>query len=144
MDDFHQKSDLISPEEIQRIEKVLEAIWSRETADPDVRDQWSEENKALGQCAITSVLIYDLFGGRIIYDKANFHVWNELPDGSQQDFTRSQFKEERTFSLYKYKTKEDILYIDERGKRTKIEERYKKLKEAFSSKFVFLYSKSNI
>ena len=66
----------------------------------------------------------------MIYDKANFHIWNELPDGSQHDFTRSQFIDERVFSIYKYKTKDDILY-DDRGKKTNIELRYKLLKNNF-------------
>lgn len=130
MENLHQKSNLISQEEIEKIEKALEVAWSIETTDPDSKDRWSEKNKALGQCAITSVLIFDLFGGRMIYDKKNFHIWNELPDGSQQDFTRKQFMDERIFTVYKYKTKEDILY-DERGKKTHIEEKYNKLKEKF-------------
>lgn len=115
------------------MEKALEKAWSRETADPDRQGQWSEKNKALGQCAVTAVLIYDLFGGRMLYDKANFHIWNEFPDGSQHDFSRSQFTDERTFSVYKYKTKDDILY-DERGQKTNIVERYQKLKQKFLKK----------
>jgi hypothetical protein len=130
MENFHQKSGLISKEKIEKIEKALKTAWSKETADPDTKGKWSEENKAFGQCAITSVLIYDLFGGRMIYDKANFHIWNEFPDGSQHDFARSQFTYNRIFTVYKYKTREDILY-DERGKKTHIEERYKKLKDNF-------------
>lgn len=135
MKNLHQKSDLISPEMISRIEAALEIAWARETTDPDSRDNWTEKNKSLGQCAVTSVLIYDLFGGRMIYDKANFHIWNELPDGSEHDFTRSQFENERVFSVYKYKTKGDILY-DERGKQTKIEERYRKLKNTLPLKVI--------
>jgi len=130
MKNFHQKSSLISQEEIEKIEKALEIAWSIETTDPDSKDRWLEKNKALGQCAVTSVLIFDLFGGRMIYDKANFHIWNELPDGSQHDFSRKQFMDERIFTVYKYKTKEDILY-DERGKKTHLEEKYNKLKEKF-------------
>ncbi|OGC99906.1 hypothetical protein A2701_01835 [Candidatus Amesbacteria bacterium RIFCSPHIGHO2_01_FULL_47_34] len=130
MKNLHQKSDLISPEMISNIEKTLVIAWSKETADPDSQDKWTDRNRALGQCAITSILIYDLFGGRMIYDKANFHIWNELPDGSQHDFTRSQFIDERVFSIYKYKTKDDILY-DDRGKKTNIELRYKLLKNNF-------------
>jgi len=130
MKNFHQKSSLISQKEIEKIEKALEVAWTIETTDPDSRDRWSEENKALGQCAVTSVLIFDLFGGRMIYDKANFHIWNEFPDGSQHDFSRKQFTDERIFTVYKYKTKEDILY-DERGKKTHLEEKYNKLKEKF-------------
>ena len=130
MKNFYQKSDLIDQETIAKIEKVLELAWSIETTDPESREKWSEENKVLGQCAVTAVLIFDLFGGRIIYDKKNFHIWNEFPDGTQQDFTRSQFTDERTFSIYKYKTKEDILY-DERGRKNNIVEKYQKLKQRF-------------
>lgn len=130
MKNFHQKSDLISKEMIARINKALEKAWSRETVDFESREQWTEENKAFGQCAVTAVLIYDLFGGRMIYDKSNFHIWNEFPDGTQHDFTRSQFTNERVFSVYKYKTKDDILY-DERGRKNNISEKYQKLKHRF-------------
>lgn len=128
MKNFHQKSDLISQETITKIKKALKSAWSLETTDPDRREQWSEENKALGQCAVTAILIFDLFGRRMIYDKANFHIWNEFPDGTEHDFTRSQFKDERIFSIYKYKTKDDILY-DERGLKNNIAEKYQKLKQ---------------
>ncbi len=134
MNNLHQKSKLISDKQIQEIEKALLASWIRETSDPEDQNNWSQENKALGQCAITSVLIYDIFGGRMIYDKANFHIWNEFPDGSEHDFSRTQFKDERVFSIYKYKTKEDVLG-DERGRQTKIVERYKKLKSLFNSQY---------
>ena len=132
MKNFHQRSDLISQETITSIEKALDSAWSKETADPDSQDKWIENNKAMGQCAITSVLIYDMFGGRMIYDKTNFHIWNELPDGSQQDFSRSQFTDERHFTVYKYKTREDILY-DERGQRSHIIDRYNQLKQDFNN-----------
>lgn len=100
MKNFYQKSKLIDQETIAKIEKALELSWSIETTDPESKEKWSEENKAIGQCAVTAILIFDLFGGRMIYDKKNFHIWNEFPDGTQQDFTRSQFTDVRTFSVY--------------------------------------------
>lgn len=120
---------------ILSIEKALRYAWSRGTTDPKKADKWSENNKAFGQCAVTSVLINDLFGGRMIYDKANFHIWNELPDGTQHDFTRSQFTNEKVFSVYKCKNREDILY-DERGRKTHIEDRYFKLKDDLPLKII--------
>lgn len=134
MKNYHEKSKLITPEEITKIELALENAWSKETTDPVEIENWTEENKALGQCAITSVLINELFGGRMIYDKANFHIWNEFPDGSQHDFSRSQFLDERMFSIYKYKTSGDILF-DERGNKTNILERYTKLKRNFEKNY---------
>lgn len=130
MKNYHQPTKLISMEEINKIEKVLFNSWSNETTDPENKDAWTVENKALGQCAPTSLLIFDMFGGQLIYDKTNFHIWNELPDGSQQDFTRSQFITKRKFSIYKYKTKADVLY-DKRGIETKLERRYEILKQHY-------------
>lgn len=130
MKNLYKISQLFSKQEFGRMEKAFETAWIKDTTYPDMKEEWSEDNKALGQCAVTSLIIYDLFGGRIIYDKANLHIWNELPDGTQQDFTRKQFPGRRKFTMYKYKTKENILY-DEMGQRTQIEQRYKLLKQRF-------------
>jgi len=132
MKNYHQDSKLITSEEISKIENAFQSAWCKNTADPIETKNWSIKNKALGQCAVTSVIIYDLFGGRMIYDKENFHIWNEFPDESQHDFSRTQFLEDKIFSIYKYKTKEDILF-DERGKATNILERYKLLKQRFNN-----------
>lgn len=132
MKNFHQTSRLVTEEVLERIQTTLEASWSRDTVDPENKNHWSVENKSLGQCAVTALVIHDMFGGRMIYDKANFHIWNEFSDGTQHDFTRSQFKDEKVFSIYKYKSREDILY-DERGKATGIFERYTLLKQKMSA-----------
>lgn len=142
MKNLYQPSSLLTKSEFKKIEKALENAWSQETTNPDVKNEWTEDNKAYGQCAITSLIIYDMFGGKLIYDKENFHIWNELPDKSQQDFSRKQFLNERTFSIYKYKTKEDILF-DENGVRTKTNKRYKLLSKRFNNEFEKL-KKQNI
>lgn len=130
MKNYYEPSKLLSDTDIAKFELAFEQSWSRQTAYPDSQNNWTSKNKALGQCAITALIIYDLFGGRMIYDKSNFHIWNELPDGTQQDFSRKQFLRNREFTIYKYKTKEDVLF-DETGKRTKIDKRYKLLKMRF-------------
>lgn len=113
---------------------MLEKAWCKETTYPDIKNEWTEGNKAYGQCAITSIIIFDMFGGRLIYDKGNFHIWNELPDSTQHDFSRIQFQDERSFSVHKYKTKEDVLF-DENGVRTKTDSRYKLLKKKFQEEY---------
>ncbi len=128
MKNFHQPTKLLSDNRIEEIEKAFSLAWSKGSTYPDDRDKWSESNKALGQCAVTAVIIFDMFGGKLIYDKENFHIWNELPDGSQHDFSRSQFKDDRDFKIYKYQTKEEVLY-NKHGKRTQAELRYKLLKQ---------------
>lgn len=128
MTNLYTPSHLLTLDQFQKFEKTFRKAWSKDTTFPDCKEEWSEINKAFGQCAITALVVYDLYRGKIIYDKANFHLWNELPDGTEQDFSREQFIEERIFSIYKYKTRENVLY-DETGRRTNIEQRYKLLKK---------------
>jgi hypothetical protein len=110
MDNLYTPSKLLSLEKFEQISQAFAQAWAKDTAYPTALIEWSEENKALGQCTPTTAIIYDLFGGRLIYDKANFHMWNELPDGTQQDFSRCQFTDDRTFSIYKYQTKDEALF----------------------------------
>ena len=53
------------PEEVRTLYKDLMQVWCIETCSPRLRPQWSEENKTLGQCTITSFLVQDLFGGKV-------------------------------------------------------------------------------
>lgn len=128
MKNLYQKSLLISQNEFHKLEKAFQRSWSIETTNPDIRDHWSEAKPAYGQCTPTALVVYDLYGGKLIYDKENYHIWNELPDGTQQDFSREQFEENVELSIYKYKTKEDILE-SEHGKQSRMRQRYQLLKE---------------
>lgn len=125
MKNLHEKTTLISQNEILMLEKLFNDVWCLETAHPRFRTRWSEDNKAVGQCGSTSLIINDLFGGRIIVDDVNEHVWNELPDDSQQDFTRSQFKTDRLLSAGRYTTKDGLISESKTGQL----ERYELLKE---------------
>jgi hypothetical protein len=70
--------------------KVLSALF--ESWSPQTAIQWSRDNPALGQCNVTSLLIEELFGGRILKTRyrEGFHFYNEI-DGRRYDFTASQF-----------------------------------------------------
>lgn len=71
---------------------VLSAAWCRETS--YCPDEWSEENPARGQCAVTALVVQDLLGGIIVRSVVGdeVHYWNELlPDGTHVDLTREQF-----------------------------------------------------
>lgn len=50
---------------IKQIENILLSICSNETCYPLCRDNWSDDNKTLGHCAIVSLLLNDYFGGKI-------------------------------------------------------------------------------
>lgn len=67
---------------------AIEWAWCPLTAGWD----WGD-NVSKGQCAVTALLIQDLFGGKLIRGECGkvSHYWNELPDGTEVDLTRRQF-----------------------------------------------------
>ena len=55
---------------------ILSGIWCRETCAPRMQDEWSEDNKTLGQCSITAFLVQDIYGGEvygILRPGGNYH-----------------------------------------------------------------------
>jgi len=75
----------------------IRAAWGRETSDDP--DDWTEENPARGQCAVTAMLVRELLGGEIIVSnvlrdgrRVDRHAWNRLPSGLALDLTREQFR----------------------------------------------------
>ena len=78
----------------RNLRAILEQAWSRETsADPD---HWSAQNPAWGQCAVTALIVQDLYGGSLLRTKVGpiSHYWNLLPSGGEIDLTRGQFGSE--------------------------------------------------
>jgi hypothetical protein len=82
---------------LAEIERVIRASWSRETCDPV--DEWSAENPARGQCAVTALVVQDLCGGELLLAEVHYrdgsrqglHYWNRLGEGVELDLTREQF-----------------------------------------------------
>lgn len=71
----------------ERIQSALRQAWSLETA-----SQWTMDNPAAGQCNVTALLIYELFGGDLLKTPlpAGDHFYNRV-EGRRYDFTASQF-----------------------------------------------------
>lgn len=44
---------------------ILRMAWCKETAYPSCQAEWVESDPSYGQCAITAMLVYDMFGGTI-------------------------------------------------------------------------------
>ena len=92
---------------LENLKKALENSWRRETsADPN---EWTPENPAWGQCAVTAKIVQDYFGGSLVrYDLLSMgsHYSNQLPDGSEIDLTESQFSEGIIKFIRKYSPKE--------------------------------------
>lgn len=112
---------------------ALQASWSADTAYS--ASEWNIENKARGQCVVSSLIVQDYFGGDLIrYEITDgamneTHYMNQLPDGTVVDTTASQYT-----SPVNMKRKLIILddFASVREKRladTSTKERYKLLKQ---------------
>ena len=99
------------------VKEALEKSWCLETAYPGDREYWTPEKSSIGQCTVTSMVLFDYFGGRIIrgYSKKYniYHYWNII-DGVKIDLTFSQFipdKADIKFDKVVEKNKNDLLKI---------------------------------
>lgn len=75
---------------------ALSEIWCADTCAPRMRQNWSKENKTLGQCSITAFLAQDIFGGKVYgvpREGGNFHCYNVVGD-CVFDLTSEQFGDE--------------------------------------------------
>ncbi len=72
---------------------VLRESWSKETAYPSCQKDWNKEDPSYGQCAITAMLVNDMFGGsihRIRVNGGGTHYFNKI-NGKYVDLTSEQF-----------------------------------------------------
>ena len=79
----------------QDLYDALSEIWCADTCAPRMRENWSKENKTLGQCSITAFLVQDIFGGKvygILRPGGNYHCYNVVGD-CVFDLTSEQFGE---------------------------------------------------
>lgn len=78
----------------------IQQAWCRETSSE--YEKWSPENPALGQCAVTALVIQDLLGGVLVRGKINgvSHYWNWLPSGDKVDMTICQFGDNIAFDEF--------------------------------------------
>ncbi len=106
------------------IEGLFKKAWTKETCYPGSKDKWSEKIPEIGQCAITALIIQDLFGGDIVKNDKLHHYFNFI-DMETLDFTKWQF-EEADFENFDYDRmvdREELLLNDD------TKQRYFKLKD---------------
>lgn len=75
---------------------VLSEIWCADTCAPRMRQNWTSENKTLGQCSITAFLAQDIFGGKVYgvpRPGGTYHCYNVVGE-SWFDLTSEQFGDE--------------------------------------------------
>ena len=76
---------------------LLSQIWSADTCTPRMRQNWSPENKTLGQCSITAFLLQDIYGGEVYgvpLGDGNYHCFNVVGD-CVFDLTSEQFEKQK-------------------------------------------------
>lgn len=79
---------------LKKVEPRIRLAWSQDTASPNCQKIWSRKNPALGQCAVTALLVQDLLGGELIRTEVSgygSHYYNRLPSGDTADLTAEQF-----------------------------------------------------
>lgn len=108
-----------------KFKKALTKSWGKDTAYHKDAPNWTLENPALGQCAITALLFNEYFGGKIfsgVSETGIVHYWNKIL-GIKVDLTKQQFKSNLTFKNITAWSRSDLL---ETGN---VAERYNILKQ---------------
>ena len=98
-----------------KLEFILLEAWNNETSSTK---NWSKENPALGQCAVTALIVNDYLGGEIVWANVNipdgintpkgrevYHYFNKIND-VEIDLTRIQFPKGTVIPKGVPKTKE--------------------------------------
>lgn len=112
---------------ILKLSEAFKLSWGKETAYPSDATNWTKEIPSTGQCAVTSLIVHDEFGGKIHKNSKFNHYWNELPSGRIVDLTKDQFNTTEEIISEGNVSKEDLLE-GERAIRAKTNERYNLLK----------------
>ncbi len=72
----------------------LFGAWCRQTCAPRMQEGWTGLNRTLGQCSVTSFLVQDILGGRVlgtVLTDGSVHCFNEV-DGKIYDLTSMQIE----------------------------------------------------
>lgn len=112
---------------LKELEKALLNSYEKELCYEKVRKNWTEENKTLGMCAITSLIVNDYFKGDIAKIKVDgiSHYFNIIND-SIVDLTDSQFNTKINYKDYQIINRKDILTDDTNNRYKKLKEKVKK------------------
>ena len=106
---------------LDELTKVLKLSWNKNTCSPTLQDSWNESNNALGQCAVTALIVNDFLGGKIMrcMCESGSHYYN-LIDNNIVDLTDSQFNEIPDYSKGEERTREYLLSNKDTKKRYKL------------------------
>lgn len=79
------------------LQEAVRTSWDRLTAEHPHR--WTPDNPAYLQCSATARVVREFLGGDVLIAPVTLngaprglHAWNRLPDGTEVDLTRDQFR----------------------------------------------------
>jgi len=106
---------------INEVCEIVSMSFSKDTCYPTLKDKWCEENKTLGQCAITALILNDFLGGKIMRcdSETGSHYYNLIND-NVVDLTVSQFKTLPNYEMGVERTREYLLSNEDTKKRYKL------------------------
>ncbi|MBB5918153.1 hypothetical protein BJY24_007065 [Nocardia transvalensis] len=91
----------MGPASLETLQETLYMAWS---ADTSAAQDWTEQNRAKGQCAVTACVVQDYFAGDIVHTTATLpdgktisHYLNVIDDETV-DLTRQQFPQGTRFT----------------------------------------------
>lgn len=122
--------------DLKNLRELFLKGWSKETCYPKSKDSWTPENPTFGQCAVTALLINDLFGGEIVSNTKYHHYFNILEDGTEIDLTREQWADV-VIEGHEPSTRDYILFSD-RGREVQTLERYQLLRKKIEKEMLHI------
>ncbi|MGN1228005.1 MAG: hypothetical protein ACI4TX_05135, partial [Christensenellales bacterium] len=99
---------MINHKELYEFKHIIYSCYTKDLAYHDVKEKWNDENKSLGQDAITAILIRDHFGGsikRCYIEEIDYYHFFNLIDKEVIDITKEQFNDKITINYDDAKTK---------------------------------------
>jgi hypothetical protein len=85
------------PFTLKQLEEAIRSSFALDTCSPDDVNEWSEQNRSRGHCAVTTLVLHDFFGGELVCaevhahgERFGWHWWNRF-GGFDLDLTRDQF-----------------------------------------------------
>ena len=78
--------------DILKLKQLLNLSWSYEPCSPGLKNKWNKDNACIGQCAITPIIVNDIFDGKIMrcMTSTGSHYYNLIND-TIIDLTVEQF-----------------------------------------------------
>lgn len=106
---------------LKEVCEIVSVSLDKDTCYPTLRDKWTLENKTLGQCAVTALVLNDFLGGKIMRceSESGSHYYN-LINGEIVDLTVSQFDSLPDYENGEERTREYLLSNKDTRERYKL------------------------